>query len=446
MTSTQHNRSRGPGIPGAGGRRESRDPGTPVVIDSGPGGLIAAVPGLLGFTPTASIVLIGLTYHQERLESVGPVVRTDLVPEAAAAGADALCGAVYDMPGAKAAVVLVAPGVWPFDGLTSDVLGAALCELYDNAVDVSGVYVTETLHDGGVWCHVHQEGLDDGWRIHCRGSIDDPQVSPILSSGDTTVHNSGATSESMDRELDPVDDEVVRSLLPASWTTGVATPGHGRTWSPEDVCRLVAGIRGEVESRRPGDTSMLLSARREVRRALAVPGTAEQLFTFCTRVSLFPSLVALAAGGSATVVMALLLETAALGRRSLRSRALLLISVLGWCGNHGALGHRAVRRCLQEMDEGRGAGMLPEVIDNTEQLGDELLTMSLAGVIWDGVSDGSAARAVRSILDQGITQLDDEKKRDPAGTDSGYARLLGSILDRQALTVVRNALGRRAGK
>ncbi|OLT54502.1 hypothetical protein BJF89_16510 [Corynebacterium sp. CNJ-954] len=446
MTSTQHNRSRGPGIPGAGGRRESRDSGTPVVIESGPGGLIAAVPGLLGFTPTASIVFIGLTYHQERLESVGPVVRTDLVPEAAAAGADALCGAVYDLPGAKAAVVVVAPGVLPIDGPISDVLGAALCELYDNAVDVSGVYVTEALRDGGVWFHVFQEDQDGGWRIHCRGSIDDPQGSPILSAGDTTVHDSGATSESMDRELDPVDDEAVRSLLPASWTTGVATPGHGGSRSPEDVCRLVAGIRGEVESQDPGEMSMLLSARREARRALSVPDTAEQLFTFCTRVSLFPSLVALAAGGSATVVMALLLETAALGRRSLRSRALLLISVLGWCGNHGALGHRAVRRCLQEMEEGRGAGMLPEVIDNTEQLGDELLTMSLAGVIWDGVSDGTAARAVRSILDQGIAQIDEVKKQDPEGADSGYARLLDSILDRRTLTDVRNALDRRAGK
>lgn len=446
MTSTQHNRSRGPGIPGAGGRRESRVSRTPVVIDSGPGGLIAAVPGLLGFTPTTSVVLIGLTYHQERLESVGPVVRTDLVPEAAAAGTDALCGAVYDMPGAKAAIIVVASDAWPFRGPTSDVLDTVLCELYDNAVDVSGVYVTESLRNGGMWRHVVPAEQEGGWRIHCRGSIDDPQVSPILSAGETTVHDSQATSESMDRELDPVDDASVRPLLPASWTTGVAAPGYSGSWSPADVCGLVAAVRREVESQNTGDTAILISARREVRRVLGRGARAEQVFTFCTRVSLFPSLVALAAGGNATVVMALLLETAALGRRSLRSRALLLISVLGWCGNHGALGHRAARRCLQEMEEGRGAGMVPAVIDNTEQLGDDLLTMSLAGVIWDGVSDGSAAMAVKSILDQGIAQIEAEAKRDSVAVDRDYGELLDSILDRRAVTVVRNALDRRAGR
>lgn len=441
MTSTHHNHSRGPGIPSGG----------PVVIDSGPGGLIAAVPGLLGFTPTASVVLVGLSYHGDRLESVGPVVRTDLLPESAAAGTDALCGAVYDMPDARAAVIVVAPHSWPFDGRTTDVLTTVLCELDDNAVGVSGVYVTESVRGGGVWREAVPSGRGGGWCVRRRGKLEDPQQSPILSTGGTTVHDSAATSESIDRELDPVEDGEVRAHLPASWTTGSGGRDFGGAVTPSDVCALVARLRDEVAARKTrghrgeDDVAPLRLARDAVRRTLADRDTAEKVYTFCTNVRLFPSLVTLAAGGAATVVMALLLETAALARCSLRSRALLLVAVLGWCGNHGALGHRAARRCLQEMAQESGAGRLPGVNGDTGQLGDDLLTMSLAGVLWDGVCDGSAARAVRSILDQGLSQIEAVSATTAPAGQPGHGAVAEPVLDREAVTAVRNALGRRAG-
>lgn len=437
MTSTQHNSPHGPGIPG---------PGRPVVLDGGPDELIAAVPGLLGFTPTASVVLIGLSYHGDELESIGPVVRTDLVPGAAAAGADALCGAVYDMPDARAAVIVVEPHPWPVRGRTVEVVRTVLCELRDNAVGVSGVYVTESMRDGGLWREIVPSGQRGRWQIRRQGTLADPQVSPILSAGQTTVHDTGGTSEEMDRELDPVDDEKVRAVLPASWSTGADT-GTGRdSLSPADICALVAQINRDIAAQGTDKDTPLRRARCAVRRALTVQGTAGQVFAFCTSVRLFPSLVALAAGGGATVVMALLLEVAALGRCSLRSRALLLIAVLGWCGNHGALGHRAARRCLQETAEDSGVGRVPGIDGDTGQLGDDLLTMSLAGILWDGVSDGSAARAVQSILDQGLAQLDAVTVTAPQAGAAGATALVETVLDRRAATAVRNVLGRRAGK
>jgi hypothetical protein len=434
MTSTQHNSPHGPGIPG---------PGRPVVLDSGPAGLIAAVPGLLGFTPTASVVLVGLSYHGGELESIGPVVRTDLFPDAAAAGADALCGAVYDLPDARAAVIVVEPHPWPVGGRTVETLATVLCEFRDNAVDVSGIYVTESMRDGGLWREIVPSGHLDRWHIRRRGTLDDPRVSPILSAGQTTVHDAGGTSEAMDRELDPVDD-AVRTGLPASWSTGADSGTARDSLSPADICALVAQVSAGMQD--ADEAAPLHRARCAVRRALTVHDTAERVFAFCTSVRLFPSLVTVAAGGGATVVMALLLEVAALGRCSLRSRALLLIAVLGWCGNHGALGHRAARRCLQETAEDSGVGRLPGVNGDTEQLGDDLLTMSLAGILWDGVSDGSAARAVRSILDQGLAQLNAVAVTAPPANAGGDTAMVEKVLDRQAVTAVRNALGRRAGK
>ncbi|WP_420099079.1 hypothetical protein, partial [Corynebacterium sp.] len=175
-------------------------------------------------------------------------------------------------------------------------------------------------------------------------------------------------------------------------------------------------------------------------------GTAETVEAVCTRTSLFPTLVALGAGGSATVVIALLLETAGLARSSLRGRALVLIAVLGWCGNHGALGHRAARRCLQEMEGPGGLCTRPGFMEDHDRLGDDLLTMTLAGVLRDGVSDGSAAGTVRSILSQGVSQIDSVRGAVPTTGRDGEQTMWDRILDRGAVNAVRNALDRRAAR
>ncbi|MEJ6548311.1 DUF4192 family protein [Corynebacterium sp. USCH3] len=437
MTSTQHNSSHHPRIPGAPTR---------VVIDDGTAGLIAAVPGLLGFTPSASIVMIGLTCHGEHLESVGPVVRTDIIAGAATAGADALCGAVYDMPGAKAAVIVVAPDAWPLPGRVVEALVATMSELCENSVDVSGVYVVEAIRAGERWLQVVPTGVGVGWQVVGSGTVSDPACSPMLSSGMSSVHDSRASSASLDRSLDPLDYGPGTPSVPETWSTGSGGTGDQARLVPSDVRDLVIAVADEAVHLHRADEPPLVVARRAVRKLLEVTGTATTVHAVCTRTSLFPTLVALGAGGSATVVIALLLETAGLARSSLRSRALVLIAVLGWCGNHGALGHRAARRCLQEMEGPGGLCTRPGFMEDHDRLGDDLLTMTLAGVLRDGVSDGSAAGTVGSILSQGISQIDSVRGAVPTTGRDAEQTMWDRILDRGAVNAVRNVLDRRAAR
>lgn len=441
MTSTHHNTPRTRDIPARPGATDG-----PVVIDGGPGGLIGAVPALLGFTPTESIVLVGLSSHGEQLESLGPVVRTDLVEGAARTGAEALARSLYDMPGASAMVVVTTRRSWPLRSAVVDVLAGAALTLGDAAVKINAMFVTDGITAGARWRQVEPSGAACGWTVVHEGTVDDPAEGPVVASGCSTVRDPQRTSESMDRELDPEDDEDLAALLPASWTTGAAAKSDGGPWNSADVCETVAQIAVTVDRWMPVGRQRVTLTRREVRRMLAErPGTAERLFEFCTSASLFPTLVALGAAGQSGVVLGILLEAATLGRGSLRGRALLLIAFLGWCGNHGALGHRAARRCTEEMWSDGGASPAPEPTTDAGALRNDLLTLSLAGVLWEGVADGTAARLVGGVVGQGMEHIDAQIARS-GGKDTDRAGTLASLVDRRAVSAVRSALDRRAGR
>ncbi|MGP9723413.1 DUF4192 family protein [Corynebacterium sp. AOP40-9SA-29] len=441
MTSTHHNTPRTRDIPARSGTKNA-----PVVIDGGPGGLIGAVPALLGFTPTESIVIVGLSSHGDQLESLGPVVRTDLVEGAAQAGAQALARSLYDMPGASAMVIVTTPYSWPLTSAVVDVLSGAVLTLADAAVEINAMFVTDGITAGARWRQVEPTDSTVGWHVVREGTVDDPAAGPVVASGCSTVRDPRGTSESMDRELDPDEDEDLAALLPNSWTSGVPATSDGGPWTSADVCEMIAQIAGRVDRWMPVGRQRVTLSRQEVRRMLREqPGTAESLFEFCTRGSLFPTLVALGAAGQSGVVLGILLEAATLGRGSLRGRALLLIAFLGWCGNHGALGHRAAKRCTQEMWSEGGVSPAPELTIGADSLRNDLLTLSLAGILWDGVGDGTAARLVNGVVGQGMDRIDAAIAR-VRGQDIARAGRIAAVVDRQAVSAVRSALGRRAGK
>ncbi|MDN6387441.1 MAG: DUF4192 domain-containing protein [Corynebacterium sp.] len=406
MTSTHHNTPRTRDIPARPGATDG-----PVVIDGGPGGLIGAVPALLGFTPTESIVLVGLSSHGEQLESLGPVVRTDLVEGAARTGAEALARSLYDMPGASAMVVVTTRRSWPLRSAVVDVLAGAALTLGDAAVKINAMFVTDGITAGARWRQVEPSGAACGWTVVHEGTVDDPAEGPVVASGCSTVRDPQRTSESMDRELDPEDDEDLAALLPASWTTGAAAKSDGGPWNSADVCETVAQIAVTV------DRWMPVGRQR----------------------------VPLGAAGQSGVVLGILLEAATLGRGSLRGRALLLIAFLGWCGNHGALGHRAARRCTEEMWSDGGASPAPEPTTDAGALRNDLLTLSLAGVLWEGVADGTAARLGGGVGGHGMEHTDAQSARS-GGKDTDRAGTLASLVDRRAVSAVRSALDRRAGR
>lgn len=456
MTSTQNNASGKRDIPD-----NPADTGATVILDDRPGSLIAAVPALLGFTPTDSIVMVGTTGLRQGPETVGPVVRVDTDPESAAAGAAALGRAALDIPGGSVTVIVVSPDGWAMTGKVLDAVAACLGQLHDHAVEVSSLFVVEAIRAGTVWGEIVADSDSDsdrsdrtgdgrGWRPVPGGLVDDPDTSPVAAAGGGTPDLS-RTSEQIHRELDPAPVSArLREQLPDYWFTGSGRRSAGEPVTVKDVCALVDRLQGrKVRDELAGDRRL-----------------AEVVFETCWRPDLFCVLVVLGAGGHGEVVMALLRETLAVAGPSLRQRALLLTAVTGWCGNYGALGHRAAWRCREEIRE--AAPDVPGIPDTSaasavsascdeaevdssvrvihDRMRGEMLTMTLADAMCAGVADGGTAGLVAEIVDQGVAHLDIEVARRAAAGDTEFGLDVDDLVDEESLSGVRSALARRAGR
>jgi hypothetical protein len=164
-------------------------PGDSIHLGADPGGLIAAVPALLGFVPVDSLVLVGLATvpspagRPGHPAQVGPVLRTDLDSGAVREGARVLTRAVADLPGGE--VVAVHVGGWDpspggLDRLT-DLLATAEQALERKSVTITATYSVPALTAGSPWRRLHPgalgtvdwsvAGLRDGDRGRPAGSL-----------------------------------------------------------------------------------------------------------------------------------------------------------------------------------------------------------------------------------------------------------------------------------
>lgn len=440
MTYTQDNRNPARPIPsGAPPGRANIDLGDDTAA------LIAAVPAMLGFRPENSMVFLGLSRSRNSADSppgvspssseVGPVVRADLVEGAVVAAARALVEANRNR--ADRSVIILVVG-----GDAGPLVDAAVREFREGRTPPAAAFLATDLRAGASWWEIPLDRAadDDGDREWHIGALPDPAESPAV--GDT-AHTAGQDpgvfpdQAQFERMLDraPVPGHL-RGILPESWRDGgdraVGDAGEtGGTGGTEEenmpditaLCGLVENLGVALSDGGVGDDS---STAGTVHDLLAVDGVAELLHRCCTCPTLAGVLVVLSVGPRGGVVRLLLTEMARVARGRLRHRALVLLSMAAWCGSGGVLAHRAVRRVLVESAGDATSG-----------------TVDLARELVRSAEQGRPAGVIAVTLDRGLRAMDETLTR---SSEESAGKLLGRVLDRDSLSVVRSELARRAGR
>lgn len=461
MTYISDNRGSEDGIPPGGG--PEAEPGEVIDFGRDTGALLAAVPALLGFQPENSMVLIGLSApssvddHPAGVNStasvVGPVIRADLGDRAVASAAEALSAAQRGRSGP--AVIIVVVG-----GDAGGLVAAAARVLGSSGTQVLAAFTVTDLCAGALWWEVPVDGSRGHGTVAAKdwlcGSLPDPASSPVAAAADRNGAGAIVGQQEFDSMLDPVPLPLqLVGRLPASWDSTPRweqTPEHrvGRDdpagrYDPSvaDVCRLVDDVGGALRKRPPEGTAQVV-----VRQFLGDDGVAARVAAACDREDLLPVLVVLATGPGAPAVTALLTETSVLSRGLLRHRALALLAVVSWCSSGGVLAHRAARRVLDEAGpaarRGRSGGGGGGDAQQARNLRRSQLTLAVARQILRSAGEGRPAPVIRELVDRGLCTIDEALHSCPPDRRESFGATVGRVLDRHAVSVVRNELDRRA--
>lgn len=178
---------------------------------SAPGDLIAAIPGLLGFPPDDSIVLVGFTEAGEKQVELASAMRTDLPPPEDVPGvAGQLCFAMRGNGADLAAAVVVSAGADP-PALPHRDLIQALDDLLDeHGIQlVHSAWVAATVLGQTWWCYCDDE---------CTGQVPDPRDSPFAVAWTPSDAPIFASRDEMAAQLapDPEDQLAHRAELLAA--------------------------------------------------------------------------------------------------------------------------------------------------------------------------------------------------------------------------------------
>ncbi|MFC8931047.1 DUF4192 domain-containing protein [Rhodococcus sp. NPDC057135] len=145
---------------------------------SDPGELIAAIPALLGFHPSNSVVALSLTGSSA--STLGPVMRHDYFPSAGGKPARQMSAALRQFAavcageGARAVVLVVITDCSTGETLLDETI--ELAEVFEDilagtCVELADVLCTAAIESGQTWASVMRS-------IH-RGTVPDPASSPV---------------------------------------------------------------------------------------------------------------------------------------------------------------------------------------------------------------------------------------------------------------------------
>lgn len=441
MTSTPNNREDSDAIP-------PEDPG---VLDLGTdsGALLATVPGILGFRPENSMVLVGLSSSDdpgerpdgvsETSSEVGPVIRADLAAGAVRAAVAALDRANRDRRDRGAVIVVVGGDAGPL-------VDTAVRELRGRGICPTSAFMATDLCPGSAWWEIPTDGRPSGLRDDGRdwagGTVPALPAGPDSPGAGEPLPGQQELTGLLDPRPVPGD---LDGTLPDSWHN---VPRWEDAPAAPDGYRDIAGLCALVDDLADPDGAGTPDLDTRFLRLLAGPGVPAFLATVCDRRDLFPVLAVLAAGPRAPEVRTLLAGTAALSRGLLRHRALTLLSVTVWCSSGGVLAHRAAHLAVTETvnapaDRGWTTG---KGRDLRRSLSRAKLTLTIAGQVVVSAEQGAPAPVITDLVDEGLGLLDRAVRHCPRENRGELGVLLDRVLDRRAVSDVRSALGRRARK
>ena len=446
-------------------------PGDSIHLGADPGGLIAAVPALLGFVPVDSLVLIGLATaapspvggpgRPGHPAQVGPVLRTDLDSDAVREGARVLTRAVADLPGGE--VVAVHVGGWDpspggLDRLT-DLFVTAEQALERKSVAITATYSVPALTGGSPWRRLRPGALGTvdwsvaGQRDGTGGNLPDPSSSPARAAVTTSPPaEPGAgipSQQEFDALLDPV--RVPDDLAAAFRRHPRAGEPVGRTTATVDPVQVVALLASLPAVAARAVSGADAAATVEVRAWLRAPGTLDVLLPACDRADLFPVLVVAAVGERGERVRGLLADLARVTRGTLRHRVLVLFGLAALACGSGVVGYRAVSRAEGEIsvseDRARRRGG-PGAPDGhgVREADRQRVTGRCAAALLRPVRSGGPeepADPVAAVLSEGLglATLSDAER---ASLSVAERDALDAVVDPAAVSAALRAPGRRA--
>lgn len=261
-------------------------PSAPARVRVGnPGDLIAAIPALLGFYPTRSIVLICLGGQSGK--QIGPLIRHDMLPHGISeddmhrmmAALSERIAAMHEVASIRSVLCLFVDD-WP--STLHDVIASSLgLELGDWGIALGGALWTPSVAAGQPW-----RALGGDPR---KGKVSDPAVSPVTTAQVVAGHQIFASRDGLAETLAPAS---VADTVPVA----LSVQSFGPVPTPEDefetilVAAACVDLGDKLEPDVVAKISNSLSNEHKLVRdaALALAATsfanaAEQLWTLLAR-------------------------------------------------------------------------------------------------------------------------------------------------------------------
>ena len=337
----------------------SSSPTPRINLGGDPGTLIATLPALMGFTPSESLILVGLynAGQDRRAMRIGPVVRTDLHGDSLARGLATFTDAMQNLDTPEAVLI----GVCDDMDLLDDIRLSVENLLLSDNIGINGVHFTDKIAAGEKW--YHPTGA-------VGGVIGDVADNPLRVMAKCTGAVQLETREERDAWLDPVSPRLT------------STPGL-RSADPElfvhqasEFITLLGEVINEIES---GQATVEEVAQDE--------SVLHGIARLCMDDHVHPVIVLFAQGTVNPAVRELLAVLARRTRGSARCRVMLVLALILSSNDEGSLAFHTLARVQDELSQ------LPKELS----VGDEN-TRSMAETISKLHHSGEVRWGIRSIL------------------------------------------------
>jgi len=320
----------------------SADADQPVLRLRDPGALVAAVPVMLGFRPSDSLVLVATGGRTGR--RLGLTLRVDLPPPE---HVETMCRAAAESlligtPAGAAVIVIGGAAATGADPPRRDVVGATLAALAELGVDVHTAVWAQQCGSGARWACYDPCG--------CTGLLPDPEATPYAAAAAVAGQVVYADRSELQRLVDPVDP-VVLSRREAMLNRSVdAALIHPDLAGALDAATQRAIVDAAIDDTSAGRLDLDDAAVVALAGALVVPAVRDSALALC-------------AGPQAAAAEQL---WAALAREipdpeAAEPAALLAVSAL--LRGNGALAHVALDRAEGAWPGHRLTGVLRRAVD-----------------------------------------------------------------------------------